>query len=46
VPGRPEQRVSIPEAPEYEPGYSQAVRAGNTDTAGPVDLDAMIAVVD
>jgi 2-iminobutanoate/2-iminopropanoate deaminase len=26
--------ISIPEAPEYEPGYSQAVRAGNTVYVG------------
>ena len=28
------QSISIPEAPEYEPGYSQAVRAGNTVYVG------------
>jgi 2-iminobutanoate/2-iminopropanoate deaminase len=26
----PKQFISIPEAPEYDPGYSQAVRAGDT----------------
>jgi 2-iminobutanoate/2-iminopropanoate deaminase len=30
----PKQAISIPEAPEYEPGYSQAVRAGNTVYVG------------
>ncbi len=30
----PKQSISIPEAPEYEPGYSQAVRAGNTVYVG------------
>lgn len=28
------QHISIPEAPEYEPGYSQAVKAGNTVYVG------------
>lgn len=30
----PKQLISIPEAPDYEPGYSQAVRAGNTVYVG------------
>jgi 2-iminobutanoate/2-iminopropanoate deaminase len=45
--------ISIPEAPEYEPGYSQAVKAGNTVyVGGTMGVDsllisiAMIAVVD
>ena len=28
------QPISIPQAPEYEPGYSQAVKAGNTVYVG------------
>ncbi len=31
---RLKQSISIPEAPEFEPGYSQAVRAGNTVYVG------------
>jgi 2-iminobutanoate/2-iminopropanoate deaminase len=30
----PKQHISIPEAPEYDPGYSQAVKAGNTVYVG------------
>lgn len=30
----PKKSISIPEAPESEPGYSQAVRAGNTVYVG------------
>ncbi|HEX3823101.1 MAG TPA: RidA family protein [Mycobacteriales bacterium] len=30
----PKLAISIPEAPEYEPGYSQAVKAGNTVYVG------------
>jgi 2-iminobutanoate/2-iminopropanoate deaminase len=30
----PKQHISIPEAPEYDPGYSQAVKAGNTIYVG------------
>jgi enamine deaminase RidA (YjgF/YER057c/UK114 family) len=37
----PNQHVSIPEAPEYEPGYSQAVKAGNTVyVGGTMGIDA------
>ncbi|HTR75556.1 MAG TPA: RidA family protein [Solirubrobacterales bacterium] len=30
----PRRSISIPEAPEHEPGYSQAVKAGNTIYVG------------
>ena len=37
----PNQRVSIPEAPEYEPVFSQAMKAGNTVyVGGTMGIDA------
>lgn len=30
----PKQRIAVPEAPEYEPVYSQAMKAGNTVYVG------------